>query len=96
MSALLWPTFRWGGRASLIHYFLKDTATLLVAAAESLCVKFSATLIEIAQHGGASPEERIRARIASLLDQKIEQPVFNRLMIENLPGSDTAAARKLM
>lgn len=80
----------------LIRYYFKDTPTLLVAAAESLCVRFGETLARIASLRDTTPEARIRARIAALLDLEIEQPFFNRLMIESVLNSNTPAAIKLM
>ncbi len=80
----------------LIRYYFKDTATLLVAAAESLCARFGHTLESFANMNSVSAEQRIRSRIAALLDLEIEQPYFNRLMIETVITSETAAAKKLL
>lgn len=80
----------------LIRYYFKDTSTLLVAAAESLCAKFGADMAKVGSLAGLGVEERVRARISALLALEIQQPNFNRLMIETVVGSPTPAAQKLM
>lgn len=80
----------------LIRYYFKDTSTLLVAAAESLCAKFGEDIAKVGSLAELSVEERVRARISTLLALEIQQPNFNRLMIETVVGSPTPAAQKLM
>lgn len=80
----------------LIRYYFKDTSSLLVAAAESLCEKFGESMAKTGQLSELSVEERVRARISALLALEIRQPNFNRLMIETVVGSPTPAAQKLM
>jgi AcrR family transcriptional regulator len=81
---------------ALIRYYFKDTQTLLVAAAESLCARFGERMAAAAGTDREDPEQRVRSRIAALLDLEIEQPYFNRLMVETVVTSTTPEARKLM
>jgi AcrR family transcriptional regulator len=81
---------------ALIRYYFKDSQTLLIAAAQSLCARFGERMALTVGQSEADPEQRIRSRIAALLDLEIEQPYFNRLMVETVITSSTPEARKLM
>ena len=81
---------------SLIRYYFKDRASLLVAAAEKLTAEFSRNLEAAVKLSDNSPRSLLRARVSALFDLIVSHPFFHRLLIEEIVPSSASAAKKLM
>jgi TetR/AcrR family transcriptional regulator len=81
---------------SLIRYYFRDRASLLVAAAEKLTLEFARNLDKAVKHSDSSPRSLLRARIAALFELIVSHPYFHRLLIEEIVPSNAAAAKKMM
>jgi TetR/AcrR family transcriptional regulator len=81
---------------SLIRYYFKDRASLLVAAAEKLTSEFARNLDKAVKHSDNSPRSLLKARVGALFELIVSHPYFHRLLIEEIvPSSATAAKRML-
>jgi len=81
---------------SLIRYYFKDRASLLVAAAEKLTSEFARNLDKAVKHSDNSPRSLLRARVGALFDLIVSHPYFHRLLIEEIVPSSTSAAKNMM
>lgn len=81
---------------SLIRYYFKDRASLLVAAAEKLTSEFARNLEAAVRASDNSPKSVLRARVGALFDLIVAHPHFHRLLIEEIVPSNAAAAKQMM
>lgn len=81
---------------SLIRYYFKDRATLLLAAFERLMSQFFTNVDETIDKTDASPQSRLRARASALLRLETSYPYFQRLVLEEIATMPSPNARKLL
>ncbi|MEZ5916007.1 MAG: TetR/AcrR family transcriptional regulator [Parvularculaceae bacterium] len=81
---------------ALIRYYFKDRAGLLVAAAEQITNEYSAALADAMERCGDDPEERLKARIKTLVNIESTYPFFHQLFIDEVLNSNAPSARKLV
>jgi len=82
---------------TLIRYYFSSREALLLAAIERLTTTQFLTYLDQELAGAkSSPEGRLRARIAALLDLEIRFPFFSRLITDELAGMKSKAARELL
>ncbi|MBB3955278.1 hypothetical protein [Novosphingobium sediminicola] len=84
-----------GVHPSLIRYYFHNRATLLVAVAEKLTQRFAAQFEASAQSEGTA-EERLCARISTLIDLNSTYPFFHQLFATEIAGSEDPAARAMI
>jgi TetR/AcrR family transcriptional regulator len=77
---------------SLIRYYFRDRATLLLAAVARLTAELSRLMEEELARSDLTPESRLRARVTALLKLNVTYPFFHRLMIDELVNLDAPAA----
>lgn len=80
---------------SLIRYYFRTRESLLVAAAKRVTEEFGAVLNQRLAQTPATPIDRLRARIASLLEMHVTYPFFHRLIIEHVLNSDAPEAKEM-
>jgi AcrR family transcriptional regulator len=73
---------------SLIRYYFKNRASLLLAAARHLFAQLQAELAHARKIPADAPQERIRESARALLRFQIEHPYFHRLMVEEVVNSE--------
>ena len=81
---------------SLIRYYFKDRASLLVAAAEKLMSEFARNLDIAVRESDNSPRALLRARVGALFDLIVTHPHFHRLLVEEIVPSSASAAKQMM
>jgi TetR/AcrR family transcriptional regulator len=81
---------------SLIRYYFKDGASLLVAAAEKLMSEFARNLDTATRQSDNSPRSLLCARVGALFDLIVAHPHFHRLLIEAIAPSNASAAKQMM
>jgi len=81
---------------SLIRYYFRDRATLLLAAFERLTQDFQRMTAEIprAAAGESPAHQRLRARVKASLRLNFRYPYFHQLLIDEIAHMPTAAARE--
>jgi TetR/AcrR family transcriptional regulator len=77
---------------SLIRYYFRDRATLLLAAVERLTAELARLMEEELARSDLTPASQLRARVSALLKLNVTYPFFHRLMIDELVNLDTPAA----
>jgi len=77
---------------SLIRYYFRDRATLLLAAVTRLTAELSQLTQEELASSDMTPASQLRARVAALLKLNVSYPFFHRLMIDELVPMDAPAA----
>jgi TetR/AcrR family transcriptional regulator len=77
---------------SLIRYYFRDRATLLLAAAQRLTGELSRLMDEELAHSDLTSASRLRARVSALLKLNVTYPFFHRLMIDELVNLKSPAA----
>jgi AcrR family transcriptional regulator len=83
---------------SLIRYYFRDRATLLLAAFDRLTDDFQRMSAEIPRTSGgqAAAHQRLRARIKASLRLNFRYPYFHQLLIEEVGNMPDPAAREHM
>lgn len=84
-----------GVHPSLIRYYFKNRATMLVAVAERLTRQFTAQVEEMAQSDGR-PQSRLFARVSALIDLNATYPFFHQLFASEIATSDDPVAREMV
>jgi TetR/AcrR family transcriptional regulator len=84
-----------GVHPSLIRYYFRNRATLLVAVAEKLVERFAAQFEQSALSEG-SPESRLCARIHTLIDLNATYPFFHQLFATEIAGSEDPSAKAMI
>lgn len=87
-----------GVDASLIRYYFRNRAALLLAAVERLTRRF-VTDVEGEQHptgAGGEVQELLRARLISLLRLNFHYPHFHNLIVDELATMSSGTAKKLL
>jgi TetR/AcrR family transcriptional regulator len=77
---------------SLIRYYFRDRATLLLAAVARLNSELSRLMEEELARSDLTPQSRLRARVSALLKLNVTYPFFHRLMIDELVTLDSPSA----
>jgi TetR/AcrR family transcriptional regulator len=82
---------------SLIRYYFRDRATLMLAAVERLTVQFVENVDEYAtSRGDGNPRERLRARVLALFRLTYAYPYFHQLIVDEIANMHVPAARRLL
>lgn len=85
-----------GVHPSLIRYYFKNRATMLVAVAEKITERFSRQIEATTEETGSSPRSRLCARIGALIDLNAAYPFFHQLFVSEIATSDDPAAREMV
>jgi TetR/AcrR family transcriptional regulator len=81
---------------SLIRYYFRDRATLLLAAVERLTKQFVADVEDDKRKSDANAPDRLRARLTSLLRLNFTYPHFHQLIVDEVSSMNSTAARELL
>jgi TetR/AcrR family transcriptional regulator len=82
---------------SLIRYYFRDRATLMLAAVERLTAEFVHNIEDDASlRGNGSPRDQLRARVLSLFRLTYAYPYFHQLIVDEIANMNVPAARKLL
>jgi AcrR family transcriptional regulator len=81
---------------SLIRYYFRDRVTLLLAAAERLTAEFDRILEAETRRAEQSAQGRLLARVSAMLKFEIAYPFFHRLIMDDLPTLQSAAANRFL
>lgn len=84
-----------GVHPSLIRYYFKTRASMLVAVAERVTERFGQQ-VEAAEDRDSSPRNRLCARIGALIDLNASYPFFHQLIVSEIATSDDPAAREMI
>lgn len=84
-----------GVHPSLIRYYFKTRAALLVAVAERVTERFGQQ-VEAAEDRDGSPQSRLCARIGALIDLNAAYPFFHQLIVSEIATSEDPAARDMI
>jgi len=85
-----------GVHPSLIRYYFKNRARLLVAVAERMMAQLSTRVEKTAADPASSPRDRLFARIAAIIELNDSFPNFHQLMVNEMGESSDPAARALI
>ncbi|MEE4455182.1 hypothetical protein [Novosphingobium resinovorum] len=85
-----------GVHPSLIRYYFKTRAALLVAVAERVTQRFAQEVDAAAQDAASTPESRLCARIGALIDLNASYPFFHQLIVSEIAMSDDPAAHEMI
>ncbi|WP_313803776.1 hypothetical protein [Sphingobium sp.] len=85
-----------GVHPSLIRYYFKNRATLLVAVAERVTERFGKQVELAAEQSDGSPRSRLCARIGALIDLNATFPFFHQLIVSEIATSDDPAAQEMI
>jgi TetR/AcrR family transcriptional regulator len=82
---------------SLIRYYFRDRATLLLSAVERLTRQF-VTMVEddTRAHDDVAAEDRLRSRVVSLLRLIHAYPHFHQLIVDEVAGMHSPEASELL
>ncbi|HTP38897.1 MAG TPA: hypothetical protein VMI92_04930 [Steroidobacteraceae bacterium] len=80
---------------SLIRYYFRDRAALLLAAIEKMTDQFLRVAEEEGARGDDSAVSRLRARLGAQLNLNSSYPFFHQLVVNELPALDTPVASRL-
>jgi len=78
---------------SLIRYYFKTRASLLLAAARHLFAQLQSELASVERVPADNPEEQIRESARALLRFQLKHPYFHRLMVDEVVNSEQAEAQ---
>lgn len=81
-----------GVHPSLIRYYFRNRASLLVAVAERITEQFSQQVEKAAEQSDGTPRSRLCARIGALIDLNASFPFFHQLFVSEIAMSDDPAA----
>jgi TetR/AcrR family transcriptional regulator len=84
-----------GVHPSLIRYYFKNRATLLVAVAEKITQQFAQDF-DLYTQGTGSPDSRLAGRIRTMVDLNATYPFFHQLFATEIVGSSDPAARAII
>jgi TetR/AcrR family transcriptional regulator len=85
-----------GVHPSLIRYYFKNRASLLVAVAERVTEQFSEQVEAAALVSDGSPRSRLCARIGALIDLNATYPFFHQLIVSEIAPSEDPIAREMI
>jgi AcrR family transcriptional regulator len=85
-----------GVHSSLIRYYFKNRARLLVAAAERMMARLRTRVEQSATNSDGSPRSQLFARIAAIIELNDSYPNFHQLMVNEMGESADPAARALI
>ncbi|MGE4432169.1 MAG: TetR/AcrR family transcriptional regulator [Sphingobium sp.] len=85
-----------GVHPSLIRYYFKTRAALLVAVAERVTERFSEQVDAATQDAASTPQSRLCARIGALIDLNSSYPFFHQLIVSEIAMSDDPAAHEMI
>jgi TetR/AcrR family transcriptional regulator len=86
-----------GVHPSLIRYYFKNRASLLVAVAERVTEQFARQMEAAASDDtDNSPRARLCARIGTLIDLNATYPFFHQLIVSEIAPSDDPAAKAMI
>ncbi len=80
---------------ALIRYYFKNRDALLRTATEALTKTLQKRGAAASERTDLSPADRICARLLALLEFKIENPFYHRLMMEEMARSEDPQSREL-
>jgi AcrR family transcriptional regulator len=80
---------------ALIRYYFKNRDALMRTATEALTKTLQKRGAAASERTDLAPAERICARLLALLEFKIENPFYHRLMMEEMARSEDAKSREL-
>lgn len=81
-----------GVHQSLIRYYFKTRASLLLATAEAMHERFGKQVEAAAAQSDGTPKSRLFARIGAIIDMSATFPFYHQLINLELAGSDDPAA----
>lgn len=80
---------------SLIRYYFRDRAALLLAAIEKMTSQFLMVAEREGALGDDSPASQLKARLGAQLNLNSSYPFFHQLVVNELPALDTPVASRL-
>lgn len=81
---------------SLIRYYFRERSSLLVAAAEQLISQYGQRLEQAIASNNLDPAGLLRLKINALVDLKVANPFFHRLILDDILPSRNQSAKQLM
>ncbi|RZF60670.1 hypothetical protein EWE75_21930 [Sphingomonas populi] len=79
----------------LIRYYFKNRDSLMRTAARSLTERLQVVAGAATNRAEMQPEQQLSARIRTLLEFKLTNPFYHRLMMEDVARSSDEASRKV-
>lgn len=85
-----------GVHPSLIRYYFKNRASLLVSVAQRVSLQLARQVEDAAETSDNSPRSRLCARIGALIDLNAEYPFFHQLIVSEIATSEDPEAQAMI